>query len=82
VRRERDERRGFRDVPDDPDPFEAEAVRDGGARALEHRTGAELAARERPRESVEGFELDVRLAGYDVSWEVNCGPQSQFSLSR
>ena len=64
VRCKRDEHRGFRDVADDPDAFEREAVRDRGTRTLEHSACTELPSRQRARQPVEGFELDVRLGSH------------------
>jgi len=58
---ERHERRGLRHVTDDADTLEAEAVGDGGARALEHGARAELTAGERTGERVQRFELDMGL---------------------
>jgi hypothetical protein len=54
------ERGRLRDVADDPDAVEAEAVCDSGARAFEHRTSTELAAGEGPGQRVERLELDMR----------------------
>ena len=64
VPRERDDRRGLRDITDDPDPLEPEAACNSGARTLEHCTRPELSSRQRARQYVEGLELDMRLAGH------------------
>jgi hypothetical protein len=57
---ERHERGRLRDVADDADAVEAEAVRDRGARTLQDSTRTELAAREGSGQRVERLELDMR----------------------